>query len=120
MNSKQKRRTVKSLSMADPLLIPDRVQVRHIGRYLRQVRKALGLSGVAVAAVLGVSQQQLSRYELGHSMMSYLMLLRLCRYLEITPEELCIFTGYSWSETPDRPGNLVEFWRDAQYLSQKN
>ncbi|MEY0874462.1 helix-turn-helix domain-containing protein, partial [Providencia manganoxydans] len=38
---------------------------RIVGREIRKRRKHLGLSGIELANLVGVSQQQISRYERG-------------------------------------------------------
>lgn len=58
-----------------------------IGRYLQHVRRECGLSGAEMGKKLGISQQQLSRYECGYSGMDVVMFLRYCWYLEVSPAE---------------------------------
>lgn len=56
---------------------------RHIGSRLRALRLQRNLSLEAVAEIIDVSQQQLSRYELGHNRLSAAQLFRLAEGLHV-------------------------------------
>ena len=61
---------------------PDPLDV-HIGQRLRMRRKSLGLTQCRVASVLGVSAQQLRKYENGTTRMSAAALYRLAYQLGV-------------------------------------
>lgn len=56
---------------------------RRIGQCLRRSREARGLTRVAVARRLGISYQQLRKYEAGDNRISASMLFRLCGLLKL-------------------------------------
>lgn len=56
---------------------------RHIGARLRLLRLQRGLSLDSVAEIIDVSQQQVSRYELGRNRLSAAQLYRLARGLDV-------------------------------------
>lgn len=60
-----------------------RVLDRHIGSRLRALRLERGLSLEAVAEIIDVSQQQVSRYELGQNRLSATQLYQLARGLDV-------------------------------------
>lgn len=76
---------------------------RHIGSRLRALRLQRSLSLEAIAEVIDVSQQQFSRYELGHNRLSAAQLYRLAEGLDVPLG--WFFRGYE--ETPGRPGGAV-------------
>lgn len=53
-----------------------------VGKEIRKRRKKLGLSGVGLADLIGVSQQQISRYERGECNITLDNLLNLAKALE--------------------------------------
>lgn len=57
------------------------------GRTIKKIRKRQGLTGEAVAIMLGFSQQQISRYERGVNHMTVSMLITLLLALDISFEE---------------------------------
>jgi transcriptional regulator with XRE-family HTH domain len=59
-----------------------------LGKRLRTARKALGLSQTHIGNVLGVSFQQVGKYESGANTMSVPTFLAMCRALNITPSVL--------------------------------
>lgn len=59
-----------------------------IGARLRQVRRSRGHSQVELADQLGVSFQQVQKYERGANRVSGSMMVRACRFLKIEPKEL--------------------------------
>jgi len=59
-----------------------------IGARLRQVRRSRGHSQVELADQLGVSFQQVQKYERGTNRLSGSMMVRACRFLKIEPKEL--------------------------------
>lgn len=58
-----------------------------IGRRLADVRKARGLSQTALGALLGVSFQQVQKYENGKNRLSAASMVTLCHKLEISVTE---------------------------------
>jgi len=56
-----------------------------LGKRLRSVRKAQGLSQTHVAKSLGVSFQQVGKYENGQNAMSIAVFLAICEALHLRP-----------------------------------
>ncbi len=52
-----------------------------VGARIRELRRAQGLSGYALARATGISQSQLSKIETGKAALSVGVLTRLCRVL---------------------------------------
>ena len=61
---------------------------RSIGQNLKDARKAKGLTQKEVAAELLMTQQQYSRFENGVYELNYEQIQKICRILEITPNDL--------------------------------
>ena len=61
---------------------------RSIGQNLKDARKAKGLTQKEVAAELLMTQQQYSRFENGVYELNYEQIRKICRILEITPNDL--------------------------------
>jgi len=59
-----------------------------VGFNIRQIRKAQGLSQTALADALGVSFQQVQKYERGSNRVSASALWRVARFLKVTPGAL--------------------------------
>lgn len=59
-----------------------------IGKNLRNLRESRGLSQTMLGHALGVSFQQIQKYERGESVMSVLRLHALCRFLGVPYETL--------------------------------
>jgi transcriptional regulator with XRE-family HTH domain len=66
----------------------DRVADRKIGSVIRMRRVKLGLSQGALGKALGVTHQQVQRYETGTNAVVSTRISDLCRILEISPNEL--------------------------------
>ncbi|MEX0423684.1 helix-turn-helix transcriptional regulator [Providencia rettgeri] len=62
---------------------------RIVGREIRKRRKHLGLSGIELANLVGVSQQQISRYERGECNINIESLHTLANALDT--EMICFF-----------------------------
>lgn len=75
------RRSAEQQTSSDPLDV-------EIGARLRQVRRTRGYSQVDLANQLGVSFQQVQKYERGTNRLSGSTMVRACRFLEIDPKEL--------------------------------
>lgn len=73
---------------------------RKIGARLRYARKARGMTQAALGDVIGVSFQQIHKYELGKTRISTAALIEVARALDISPLDLLSV------ETQDRfPGD---------------
>lgn len=57
----------------------------HIGHRIRTRRKALGKTQAELAQALGLSCQQIQKYERGENRMSASVLYAAARFLEVTP-----------------------------------
>ncbi|MCI9740285.1 helix-turn-helix domain-containing protein [Proteus mirabilis] len=57
---------------------------------IKEVRKSVGLSGNELGKVLGLSQQQVSRYERGESPITIDILIRISNALNVSVNELII------------------------------
>ena len=62
-----------------------------IGKIIQQARKAKGLTQKEVADKFFMGQQQYSRWETGLYEMNYEQIEKICKLLEITPNELFDF-----------------------------
>jgi len=76
---------------------------RFVGRRLRALRLMRGMTQAAVAARLGISFQQVQKYEIGHNRMSAGRLYDLATILDCTMSDF--FEGVDRNE-PDRPVGL--------------
>ena len=64
--------------------IPDKKNIYALlGNHLRKVRVSKGLSGNELASIINLSQQQVSRYELGINKLSLEKLIEIVIFLEI-------------------------------------
>ena len=59
---------------------------KHVGLKIRERRKALGLTQVDLADLLGLSPQQIQRYESGENTISMVRVLEIARRLNIKPD----------------------------------
>ncbi len=64
-----------------------------VGENLKQARKSLKLTQKEVAAHMLMTQQQYSRFENGVFELNYAQIVELCRYLDVTPNDLFEFKG---------------------------
>ena len=62
-----------------------------IGKNLQEARKIKGLTQKDIAQVFHMTQQQYSRFENGIFELNYQQIYDLCKYLEISPNELFDF-----------------------------
>jgi len=60
----------------------------NLGKRIRSARKSRGLSQTHIAAALGVSFQQVGKYESGQNTMSVPTFLMICRALRLKPSSL--------------------------------
>lgn len=61
-----------------------------IGLVLREFRKCKGLSGVELAKLVGLSQQQISRYESGKNQVTLCMLFEILMALDVSIEKFIL------------------------------
>lgn len=59
-----------------------------IGENIRSQRLKLGLSQAALGQAIGVSFQQIQKYEAGRNRLAVSLFLEICRVLDIKPEWL--------------------------------
>lgn len=69
----------------------------HIGYRIKQRRKELGISQTAISDMLGISYQQVQKYEGGLNQISIARLLQFARTLNVPPEYF--YEGASFDET---------------------
>lgn len=92
---------------------PNRVDV-HVGRRVRERRHALGVSQEKLAEALGLTFQQVQKYERAANRISASKLFEIARFLE-TPVEF-FFEGLAVDE-PARPATPLERARADALLS---
>ena len=68
------------------------------GAVIARRRKVLGLSQEALAEKMDVSRQAVAKWENGQAFPTAERLTRLCRVLEVTPEELLPL--FAWNKLP--------------------
>ncbi|MGJ5666017.1 helix-turn-helix domain-containing protein [Morganella morganii] len=61
--------------------------LHNVGKLIRELRKEKKMSGVDLAAAIGISQQQISRYERGESDISITMFFNIILVFNMTPTE---------------------------------
>lgn len=83
---------------------PDMIDQK-IGRKMRQLRISCGLTQKEVAAMLGVSFQQIQKYEKGLNRMNVPMLYIFCRSLDISFKEVLETV---WSDELDKEDTKCE------------
>lgn len=74
-----------------------------LGERVRQRRARLGWSSRTLGEAVGVSLQQIRRYERGADRMSAAMLIRLCGALGVTIAEVCDGLGWDGAESTAMP-----------------
>ena len=75
----------------------DRQINRRLGARVKARREALGMSQEALARRLGVTFQQVQRYENGINAVAWSRIEALCKALDISPDEL-----FEWRTGPQR------------------
>ncbi|AMG70864.1 helix-turn-helix domain-containing protein [Morganella morganii] len=70
-----------------------------VGRKIKEIRKSNGISGNDLAKKLGLTQQQISRYESGQSVMSIDTVVMIAHVLHVSVNEL--LSDYLASEYSD-------------------
>ena len=66
----------------------DREEAKAIGTFIRNRRRELGLSHVQLADIIGVSHQQVNKYELGYNDIRGSFVKKLCSILMVSPNEM--------------------------------
>lgn len=93
-----------------------------VGKEIRKRRKKLGFSGVELADLIGVSQQQISRYERGECNITLDNLLNLAKALET--DLICFFNDdvfsienhYESKKTPEIKPKIMKHRMINHYL----
>jgi transcriptional regulator with XRE-family HTH domain len=93
--------------------IPDPVD-RYVGARIRERRRALALTQAQLAAVLGVGEQQLRRFERGSSRLSPRQLLALSLRLQVGPGYL--LEGAPAGDEPHDDPEVIEMVQSFQAI----
>lgn len=78
----------------------------HVGKKIRQARLVRGLTQSGVAKQLGLSFQQLQKYETGYNRVSASKLFELSQLLDVPPSYF--FDGLASGEAAPAPTNLMD------------
>lgn len=62
-----------------------------VGNNIKEARKLKGLTQKEVASIFRMTQQQYSRFENGVFELNYEQILKICKLLDITPNEIFNF-----------------------------
>jgi transcriptional regulator with XRE-family HTH domain len=91
----------------------------HIGSRIRERRTALGLTGYQLADMVGVTYQQLFKYERGINRISAGRLYEIARALDV--EITFYFEGLDGQTTPSAPGQrrLLEVTRNFNEIQNE-
>src|SRR5665213_3311296 len=94
---------------------PDPIDVE-VGARVRAIRNARGMSQTVLGGALGVSYQQMQKYESGRNRISASMLVKIARHFGVRPSRLLPDSG----EVDDTPNLLTSFSavRGADHLVQ--
>jgi len=82
----------RALSPKNPSVTID----EYVGQKLRDFRERIGLTLLECAEKVGVSHQQIHKYEAGQTKISTSMLYKFCKIFSVTPN--CFFEGYHFDE----------------------
>lgn len=69
-----------------------------VGEVIMQLRKSMGITGKELAKQLGISQQQVSRYENGVSHMTIEKLYNIIKCLDISIDDFFSYVSYAIAE----------------------
>lgn len=61
---------------------------KKVGENLKEARKYKNMTQLQVANILGMTQQQYSRFENGVFELNYYQIIKLCEMFDITPNDL--------------------------------
>lgn len=78
------------ISLVNFIMKSDQALLRDIGVLIRVLRKEKGMSGVDLGVALGISQQQVSRYENAKSEISITTIFNIFSVFSMTPSEFFI------------------------------
>lgn len=88
-----------------------------IARRIKDRRVMLGITQMGLAAELGVTFQQLQKYEKGQNRISGGRIAMMARALQISPEELLAIEPVEAGSEPDRL--MLEIFRELKKLSRE-
>ncbi len=89
----------------------------HVGRRMRQQRELRGLTQVELARQLGLSFQQIQKYESGANRISSSRMWQVCEVLDMTPGHF--FEGLEGKKQRGRrPGGIAEELQDGRSARQ--
>ncbi len=97
-------------------IVPHPVDI-HVGRRMRQQRELCGLTQVELARQLGLSFQQVQKYETGANRISSSRMWQVCKVLDMTPEHF--FEGLEGKKQRGRrPRGIAEELQDGPSARQ--
>ena len=97
-------------------IVPHPVDI-HVGRRMRQQRELCGLTQVELARQLGLSFQQVQKYETGANRISSSRMWQVCEMLDVTPGYF--FEGLEGKKQRGRrPGGIAEESQDGRSARQ--
>ncbi|WP_206677296.1 helix-turn-helix transcriptional regulator [Caulobacter sp. SSI4214] len=82
----------------------------HVGQVVRAIRKTKGISQEQLAKSLGVSFQQIQKYELGHNRVSASKLFAIANVLDVEPG--AFFAGLSKNSRSVFPPSMMAFFSE--------
>ncbi len=82
----------------------------HVGKVLRAIRKARGLTQEGLAQALGITFQQIQKYELGHNRISASKMFLAARALGVSPA--AFFEGADGTPDGALSGPLAAFFAE--------
>ena len=59
-----------------------------VGKNIKEARKIKGLMQKEMASILKMTQQQYSRFETGKYELNYYQIVKICKLLDITPNDM--------------------------------
>lgn len=99
----------------------------HIGQIIREVRRASGLSQMQLAEIVGLSYQQIQKYEKGRSEITIRRLYQIAEALEIPVNSFLQEKNLIISESPsfygklsDQENTLLSLYRKIRSTKIKN
>lgn len=106
----QTQRTDEEKSLQDPSVSID----EYVGQKLRDFRRRVNITMFDLAEKVGISHQQIHKYELGQTKISTSMLYKFCKIFSVTPN--CFFEGFTF----DVPLSPVDTEEDITTLKNLN
>lgn len=73
----------------------------YVGQKLRDFREKIGLTLLDISERVGVSHQQIHKYEIGQTKISTGMLYKFCKIFSVTPN--CFFQDFPYDQDEDTP-----------------